>query len=89
VKWQIPEKNNLKEKGFILAQVSEVSVHGQLAPLLWAQQAHVAEKAAHLMASGKQKKWQEGAGDKNIFLGLNPSDLPPHLPQFHHLPIVY
>lgn len=33
---KIPDENNLEEKRFILVQFSEDSVHGWLAPLLWA-----------------------------------------------------
>jgi hypothetical protein len=32
--WQAPEANNLKEERFVWLTVSEVSLHGQVAPLL-------------------------------------------------------
>jgi hypothetical protein len=71
----VPEINNYKEETFILAYVSEVSVHGHLALLLWGCVSKVHGGSAQQRSLVAAEKQRRGCRGPNISL----KGMPPYL----------
>jgi hypothetical protein len=97
-----PERNNLKEERFIWAHSFRNFNPWSIDSIAFrpmARQKHCRrrtwqKKAIHLMAARKQRGITERDQSQNVsFTGISPSypltPTRPHLPQSHHLPIVF
>jgi hypothetical protein len=94
--WKLEEGVlDLKEERFVWLVVSEVSTHGQLAPLFlslrWGR-GHVEEQSCLPHGGHESKRKRKGQGTRSVFPGHTPSDLLPpvslHLLLFNHIPIM-
>jgi hypothetical protein len=99
--WQILERKNLREEGFIVVRVFRGFIQSMVSRSISTEMA--SGKAEHhggrvwwrdtlLMVARKQKEWQERIGDKVPLSKACQSHLllpcRPHLPTFHHFPLV-
>lgn len=89
-----PEKISIKEKRLTLAMVLDVSVHGHLAPFLWAfgkaehhDAEHVAQQSCLPHSGQKVERWGKGSGTRyTLPAHASSAFLPPTMPHLLQFP---